>query len=48
MAHHYIIEHWDKLRDGDVVDVSFILGETQQPKVSERFTTGGDYELPYV
>ncbi len=36
VAHNYIIEHWYELRDGDVVDVSFILGETQKPKVSER------------
>jgi len=36
VAHNYIIEHWDELRDGDVVDVSFILGETATPKVSER------------
>jgi len=26
----------DELKDGDVVDVSFILGETKEPKVSER------------
>lgn len=38
-AHHYIIEHWEELRDGDVVDVSFILGETPKPKVSERITS---------
>jgi hypothetical protein len=37
-AHNWIIEHWDELKDGDVVDVSFILGETRQPKVSERFS----------
>lgn len=37
VAHNYIIDHWDELKDGDVVDVSFILGETQAPKVSERF-----------
>lgn len=36
VAHKYIIEHWATLKDGDVVDVSFILGETKQPKVSER------------
>jgi len=36
VAHKYIIEHWTELRDGDVVDVSFILGETATPKVSER------------
>ena len=37
VAHHWIIDHWDELNDGDVVDVSFILGETKQPKISERF-----------
>lgn len=36
VAHNYIIEHWNELRDGDVVDVQFILGETKAPKVSER------------
>jgi hypothetical protein len=36
VAHNYIIENWEALRDGDVVDVSFILGETAAPKVSER------------
>lgn len=35
-AHIYIIEHWNELSDGDVVDVQFILGETKTPKVSER------------
>jgi hypothetical protein len=38
-AHNWIIEHWDELKDGDVVDVSFILGESKKPKVSERYTT---------
>jgi hypothetical protein len=37
-AHNYIVEHWDELRDGDVVDVEFILGERPVPKVSERET----------
>jgi len=36
VAHAYIIQHWNELRDGDVVDVSFILGETKHPKLSER------------
>ena len=36
VAHNYIIEHWHELKDGDVVDVQFILGETKAPKVSER------------
>lgn len=38
VAHNWIIENWDHLSDGDVVDVEFILGETTHPKVSERFT----------
>lgn len=38
VAHEYIIEHWHELSDGDVVDVSFILGESAAPKVSERHT----------
>ncbi len=36
-AHLWISEHWHELKDGDVIDVEFILGETTQPKVSERF-----------
>lgn len=39
VAHNYIIDHWDELKDGDVVDVSFILGETKAPKISERVAT---------
>lgn len=38
VAHRHIHEHWDRLRDGDVVDVQFILGETNAPKESERVT----------
>lgn len=38
VAHDYIIKNWEKLRDGDVVDVEFILGETKVPKASERLT----------
>lgn len=37
-AHHYIIDHWNELKDGDVIDVEFILGETQVKKLSERGT----------
>ena len=37
VAHNYIIEHWNDLKDGDVVDVSFILGETAEPKRSEAY-----------
>ena len=35
-AHHYIINNWEQLASGDVVDVEFIKGETEAPKVSER------------
>jgi hypothetical protein len=37
VAHKWIIENWHKLKDGDVVDVEFILGERAEPKISERF-----------
>jgi hypothetical protein len=37
-AHKWIIEHWNELKDGDVVDVSFILGERETPKISERIS----------
>lgn len=37
-AHMYITDHWHELNDGDVVDVEFILGESQRPKESERVT----------
>lgn len=35
VAHRYIIEHWDELESGAVVDVEFIMGETVAPKQSE-------------
>ena len=35
-AHQYIEEHWHALKDGDVIDVEFILGETTVSKISER------------
>ena len=36
VAHRYIIENWETLKDGDVVDVEYILGETDAKKPSER------------
>lgn len=39
IAHEYIIKHWAILKDGDVVDVEFILGETEQAKKSEKHDT---------
>jgi hypothetical protein len=35
VAHEYIIENFDALESGEVVDVEFILGETTAPKLSE-------------
>jgi len=35
VAHKFIIENFDTLKSGIVVDVEFILGETSQPKRSE-------------
>jgi hypothetical protein len=37
-THLHLLEKWDEIESGDVVDVEFILGETRQPKVSERLT----------
>lgn len=37
-AHDYIGNHWHELKDGDVIDVQFIRGETKFPKRSERET----------
>jgi hypothetical protein len=36
VAHNYIAENWPILKDGDVIDVQFILGETAAKKNSER------------
>ena len=37
VAHQYIVDNWNELRSGQVVDVEFILGETKEPKRSEAF-----------
>ena len=37
-AHQFIESNWSKLKDGDVIDVEFIVGETDRPKISERLT----------
>ena len=37
-AHEFILNNWDELRSGDVVDVEYILGEKDVPKQSERLT----------
>lgn len=35
VAHQWLEEHFDEHVDGGVVDVEYLLGETQTPKVSE-------------
>ena len=35
-AHLYLMDHFDEMQSGDVVDVEFILSETTTPKISER------------
>lgn len=37
VAHQHIIDNFEQLTNGSVIDVEFILGETAQPKTSERF-----------
>jgi hypothetical protein len=39
VAHDFIRFNWSSLKDGDVVDVQYILKETTQPKLSERTET---------
>lgn len=36
VAHAHIAKHFDTLEPGAVIDVEFILGETREPKTSER------------
>ena len=36
VAHSWLCEHWDEFVSGGVVDVQFILGETDAQKVSEQ------------
>jgi hypothetical protein len=35
VAHEWIEKNWQAIKDRDVADVEFILGETKKPKVSE-------------
>jgi hypothetical protein len=38
-AHLHIERNWNRLASGDVVDVEFSLGETKEPKLSERLSS---------
>lgn len=39
-AHQYIIDHWDQLQSGDMVDVRVLLGESTENAPSERIHHG--------
>jgi hypothetical protein len=34
-AHLWLLEHFDEIEDGSVIDVEYILGESSAPKTSE-------------
>ena len=44
-VHNYIQQNWDALKSGDVIDVEYILGETTEPKMSQRQEEIGGYCL---
>ena len=35
-AHKYILDHFDSLDYGAVIDIEYVLGEVSTPKISER------------
>lgn len=37
-AHRHILDNWDELASGAVIDVEFLLGERKEPKKSERLS----------
>jgi hypothetical protein len=37
VSHKYLEDHWDEVRNGDVVDAQFILGETTIQKRTDQF-----------
>ena len=38
VAHQFIEKEWDSLTNGEVIDVEFILGESETKKQSEQVT----------
>ncbi len=46
VAHKHILENFDSLADGDVVDVEYILELRSEPKISERELTGDLLDEP--
>jgi len=43
VAYAYIENHWDQLESGQIIDVEYILKETDEPKKSERFAFEAGY-----
>ena len=39
-AHVWLLEHFEQVAHGAVVDVEYLLGERSAPKMSERFPKG--------
>lgn len=39
-AHRFILNNWDRLDSGEVIDIEFILGESSTKKVSEAYGQG--------
>ena len=37
-AHEYIVKNWNQMKDGDVIDVEFILGETKVKAAAPKIT----------
>lgn len=46
VAHQFILDNFGSLRDGAVIDVQFIVGETREAKQSERLTAYPDPDPP--
>jgi hypothetical protein len=38
-AHHYLIDHWDDIPDGGLVDARVARGQTDTPCESEKYTS---------
>ena len=46
VAHQWLEKHWDEAAADSVIDVQFILGETDLPKHSERLDEPGFTDMP--
>ena len=46
VAHQWLEKHWDEAASEAVIDVQFILGETDLPKHSQRLDEPGFTDMP--